>query len=145
MRYLLLLILLLGAPARADDLHLLELDQFDFDTYRVINHRDPYFGYKDMGSDGEHWDKGAAVNFNLDLMKYAEYSWYWRNRVHGEATERQFRQIGWQYETGLEVHNYVQVYWYHHSQHVLDDAGAYGKYPLDNFVGVRYTFYKRDR
>jgi hypothetical protein len=145
MRYLLALIMFFSTAARADELHLLSLDQFDFDSYRVINHRDAYFPYKDMGSDGEHWDKGCAVNFKIDMVKYGKYSFYFDNRVHGEATNVQFRQVGWQFETGLKVDEYVALYYYHHSQHVLDDVGAYGLYNLDNFVGLRLTLYKRGR
>jgi hypothetical protein len=145
LKFLVTMVMFWSTVGYADDLHILSLDEFTFDTYRIINHRDPYYPYGDMGSDGEHWDKGVAADFNIDLLKYQDFDFYWRNRVHGESTDQQFREVGWQFETGLELRNYVQLYYQHHSQHILDAEGQYGKYPLENYVGVRMTLYKRGR
>ena len=128
------------------ELHLLSLDRFAMEHYHLINYRDPYYAaYGDEGSNkGETWHQGAAVLFDIDLVKYREWGLYMTNRVHGESTDKQFRSTGWQYEVGARWTDYVDVYWGHHSRHVLDDKGN-GAFPLENIVGIRATFYKRDR
>ena len=132
------------AHGAAGDWHLVSLDRFAMEQYQIVNNRDAYFPYKNPPSDEEHWKDGIAAMFDLDLVKYKLFDLYYRGRVHGETTDKQFRQVGLQFETGVEIKDYLNIFWFHHSQHLLDAEPVYG-YPLQNFVGARVTFYKRDR
>jgi hypothetical protein len=67
---------------------------------------------------------------------------YWGNRIEG-YTDRdrvvgggQFRSVGWQFELGARVIPQVDLYYAHHSQHVLDHAYTPG-YPVEDGVGFR--------
>lgn len=149
-----LVLLGLIAPAQAyaldfgdhRDLHLLSLDSFAMEGYQIKNHHDAYFPYADSGADPyqEYWQSGIASKMNIDIIKYKAFSFYWRGRVFGDATDIQFRETGLQYETGFEIKDYVNVFWRHESDHILDAQGQ-GHFPLTNEIGVTLTLYKRDR
>jgi hypothetical protein len=130
--------------AAGNELHLVSLREFSMEYYSVANHRDTYMQYADPADEGseEAWIGGTAVSFNLDLLKRGDWGLYWNNRVHGEGTDAQFREVGWQFETGLQLGADLQLYMHHHSRHVLD-AERDERFPLDNFYGARVTFYRR--
>lgn len=134
----------ISTTASAADLHLVSLDRFAMEQYQVVHNRDEYYPYDSAPSDNEHWSQGTAVLFDVDLVKYGLFDMYYRARVHGEATNEQYREVGLQFETGFELKDYLNVFWQHHSQHGLDYQ-AMTTYPLQDFVGCRVTFYKRDR
>lgn len=113
--------------------------------WKTQNNQDPYWPYQDpQGATREHWQDGAATTFNLNLVRFQDYSLYWRNYVHMDDTNRQVRQVGWQWEAGVSMADRVEGFWYHHSQHVLDAQETY-HFPLVNRYGVRVIFYQRDR
>lgn len=144
-RLIILIALLLSPVVQANEYKLFELDEFNMELYSLADHRTLDLPFKDQGADGESWTQGYAANFNIDLFKWANYGLYWQNKVHAESTEAQVRQVGWKYEIGVDLNQKVQLYWLHHSQHLLDGKNPNGKYPLDNFYGIRTVFYKRDK
>lgn len=140
-----LVVTLFGTTAKAAELHLLSLEEMSFEIYDIADHQDSYMGYQDPDhaeAGEEAWLGGFAANFDVDLLKYSDWGLYWLNRVHGEGTNAQVRQVGWEYELGLQLGPKLELYWLHHSQHVLD-AERDDHYPLDNFYGARLTFYRR--
>jgi hypothetical protein len=142
-----LLVLLWTGSARAADAAGPGLRDFSMEYYRIANHRDAYWPYPDATkaeSGEEHWAYGFATQFNLRLLSVGPGTVYWDNRVHGEATNAQVREVGWQYEAGLDVARRVQLYYGHHSRHILDTAGATDsiRFPLDNVYGARVVFYR---
>lgn len=94
----------------------------------------------------------VAIEFDLRLLN----DWlYWNNRVHGEGTDGQFQTVGWYYELGLDLGK-VQLFWQHHSRHVMDREQPYywderretwkrAKFPVEDSYGIRLIFYKRDK
>ncbi len=141
------LLWLLAGNAVAQDLQLLSLREFSFDSYRLGNRRDSYLGYADPNDatdETERWLGGFATNFDIDLIKYGDWGLYHNNRVFGNGTTAQFREVAWQYEIGAQLGWQLQVYWNHESRHVLDSARD-DNFPLTNMYGARYTFYRRDR
>ncbi len=149
MNYLLLLLvalLPLAQRAQGDELHIMSLRDFDLDYSSIRNHRDSYLQYDDCYKDtgNECFRYGIATDFTIDLVGQGNYGLYWGNRVHSAATNAQMREIGWMYELGLQLGPDVQIYADHHSRHVLD-ADRPERFPLDNFYGIRVTFYRRDK
>lgn len=145
--YLLIAVLALFAiaftcKAHAEELHILSLDSFALEDYKVNSFQDPYFPY--TVTTPEHWTQGAAALFDLDLIKYGNASVYWHNRVHAESTNEQVRRVGWIFEVGAGITDVVQVYWQHDSEHLLDQSSTFS-HPLSNFIGMRVFMYSRDR
>lgn len=142
---LVLMSILFAQVALSEEWRLLDLERFAFEAYKIEDHRTADFVYADpQHSHGnETWRGGSAVVFDLNLASFRDLTLYLNNRVHGEGTTAQFRQIGWQYELGAHIGPKVDVFWFHHSQHLLDIKGEQ-KFPLDNFFGFRVNFFTRD-
>lgn len=79
-----------------------------------------------------------GINLELGVTPY----FYWANRVHGTSDRdtvnggSQFRAVGWQLELGARVVPQVDIFYHHHSQHVLDYAYPAG-FPVEDGVGFR--------
>ncbi len=159
-RLILILSALMSAPVAwgfpsykpGEGFHVLEPTKLTLEGYYVKNNRDDYLQYSDAGSDKyalvsgtETWRDGAAVRFNLDLVSMDDWGLYWNNNVHMASTDRQVRQVGWEYETGVHAGTSLDFFWYHHSQHVLDAERDPGHYPLVNMYGVRLVFIEEGR
>lgn len=144
MRLALLLFALIAQPCAAGDWRLLEPDRLQIEVWGIEDHRDMYFPYNKPGSGGEEWVGGAAFEIDLNFVAYKKWAWYWRNRPFMNTTNRQVREAGWEWESGISYDKCAEVYWYHLSDHVLD-ADVPGKYPLHNFYGVRVTFFDKER
>lgn len=145
MKWLMVLLALVASPAAAREYRLLDTEELTFETYHLRNHRDPYFPYGDPGHEDndETWKTGVAAAFNVVLLGSPAADLYWHNRVHGEGTDNQMRQVGWWYELGLNVYDKVELFWTHHSQHLLD-ATSEERFPLDNFFGARLVFLRKN-
>jgi hypothetical protein len=141
-----IIILSLLAPGYAlgGELRLLELDHASFEVWKLGDNRDPYFPYqrpidysgKDEGT--EEWHGGAAFNLNLTLASYQGVGLYWDNKPYLNGTKAQVRQAGWEWEVGAGVGRCQNVFWRHHSTHLLDAASDH-KYPLILSKSTRLT------
>jgi hypothetical protein len=86
-------------------------------------------------------EPGHRVGFDLTLGLPATF--YWGNRVESYVDHDskegggQFRSVGWNFEFGTNVIPQMDVYYHHHSQHVLDHAYDQG-FPVEDGVGVRF-------
>ncbi len=123
---------------------LLELRKFSFDAWRTADHRDSYMQFDDPDDANrrEYWIGGAAVNFDLDLVRRGSYGLYWNNTVPMYGTNVQVRQVAWRWELGMKLGDRFQLWHRHESRHVLDEARR-DKYPLSNDYGLTITFYGR--
>ena len=127
-----------STAASAAELRLLDLREFSFDTYELADRRDSYFDYPD-----DTWRGGTAVNFNLDLVRRGDWGLAWDNRVFGNGTTAQYREVGWQYQVAIDTGPKLRWFWEHESRHILDDRRK-DDFPLTNMYGLRINFYKRD-
>lgn len=134
-----LLLLILSTPAFGQEWKLLELDTFNMEIWKNEFYRDPYMQEYTTrtGRGGEEWLGGAALNFNLNLLEYKpNWNLYWDNRVHMDGTQVQVRHVGWQWDMGASAGEHVDLFYKHHSRHVMDEAPTAG-YPLRDAVGIR--------
>jgi hypothetical protein len=92
--------------------------------------------------------EGLALSFNTDLVGPL----YWNNRIHSMTDSGQYRLVGWQFELGVRATDYLpkawdglELFYGHHSQHILDGHHPLVKFPVDNAVGFRWTIIKDDK
>jgi len=138
MRWLLVVVMgMIATSGLGESLRLLSLDRMAMRYARIADYHDSYF------ADVEHeqWFGHVSAQWDLSLLRYGDYGLYWHNNVHGEST-KQFRQVGWQYELGIQLGRKLSVYWEHHSRHLLDATSA-DRFPLTNTYGLEITFYER--
>jgi len=145
-----ILLSLVSTSTYGADYYLLEPSYLSMEYYKIDNNRDEYLRINDEGSSkygegGEHWVYGAAIRLNFNLVRYNDYSLYLSNRVHMAATRCCVRQVGWEYEFGTHLGKHIDAFWYHHSQHILDQERVTSRFPLQNFYGIRFILIEQGR
>lgn len=86
----------------------------------------------------EKYTYSSAVNWNVYLMKYHDIAWFWDNKIEAWATNKQYRTVSWQFENGFSFYK-VDIYWYHKSEHFLDDYSGQ-HFPVNDRVMLRLNF-----
>jgi hypothetical protein len=85
---------------------------------------------------------GTTINANIRFLDYI----YWDNSVTG-LTDRaeqgggQYRSIGWQFRLGFQLVKFLQIGYYHHSQHVVDHQSTF-RYPLEDAFEAKLIIFK---
>jgi len=110
---------------------MLEPKELSVDVYRVGIYRHGYWA-----EDEKRFTHGARFNLGLQMFKYLD----WDNKIHLMGTDSQIRHGGWEWELRLNVIKYIQPFYYHHSQHVMERGRNTGEYPLENFYGIKFNF-----
>lgn len=90
-------------------------------------------------------DKELNLHLNMDFFDH----FYWNNMIHSmtdkdEAGSGQFRLVGWNFNLGLHLTDYVDFGYHHFSQHLLDYAGP-NHYPVQDAWEINvYIFRKKN-
>lgn len=123
----------------ASEYRLLDIDKFDIE-YTKLNpsSRDPYAPqYTGL------WKERAALKWDVSVLGFA----YWRNNVHTETIESgQVKTVGWEYEAGIPVTGHFELFWHHHSRHIMDEppqvnyTDSANQFPVEDGVGIRIRF-----
>jgi hypothetical protein len=119
---------------------LLDVDYLAIHLAKFGDNRDPLTPDVPM----EDYVGRVSAKFQLRIMDI----WYWRNDVHVEGTDAQFRTVGWNFELGLHVNKWVDTYYEHHSRHRLDSnypGESAARFPVEDSYGVTLNFYQTTR
>ena len=92
----------------------------------------------------------VSTNFDLSIGDYL----FWRNTVHGEGTHSKFMTVGWHWEFGVNLIDGLQLFYEHHSQHVMDRNQPYfydkdrdevyqKKFPVEDSIGLSINIIDR--
>jgi hypothetical protein len=132
-----MLLLLSSCMANAQSksgFRLLDVDYVAVDYRKILpGKREGYLPERD----GE-WTNGADFNLNL---RFAEY-FRWDNRFHMDGVDSRLLHVGWEYRLILDKYP-LQPFYYHHSQHALEDAPRGRKFPVEDSYGLRMVFWDR--
>ena len=92
---------------------------------------------------------GKGLDFNLDTNIFSVL--YWNNKVHSMTDEivnsggkGQFRAIGWKFDLGVRATPYLNIYYRHHSQHLLDASLPY-HFPVNDSVGIELIIFSKNK
>lgn len=141
----LLFMLLLTSSAHAKDYYL-GLDKFSISINKFTGNRTPELPQIDIND----WAYRVETDFDVTILNFL----FWRNNIHGEATESKFQTMGWQYEMGFSVKNAFEIFWKHHSRHTLDienptwvntktNETFKTKFPVEDSIVVRLIFFEK--
>lgn len=141
---LLLLGFIYKCEAGASELKLLDVESLDITIAKFGCNREPMTPQYEC----RDYLGRVAANFNLRLFEHG----YWKNQVHTEGLEAQVKTVGWHWELGVRVHSALDVFYEHHSRHVMEgdqplyynerlDQQARGKFPVEDSYGIRLKFY----
>lgn len=110
------------------------VDRLSLEQTHIVTQRDGFYVIDDP-----QFTSRTAVLLDLKLAEY----FYWKNDIHDMSASDRVRAVGWQWEGGMHITKYIDVFWFHHSQHSLDrDEGLY---PLENRYGIRCNIIGGDK
>lgn len=140
MKYI-LLALLFSLPAHAFEMFTLQRVDIDYKAYAAGGH-DPII--QDSGLQNREANKYVSLSVDTTVLHY----FFFRSLVHGTSDQPivgegsgQFRTVGWQYQLGLYVTDFLTVQYEHHSQHLLDYSGI-NHFPVENSFGFTLKLYE---
>jgi hypothetical protein len=82
---------------------------------------------------------GLQMQIKSDILTYG----FFNSRVHGTTDDGQYRQIGLEVDLGVRLTKYFDVFYNHHSQHLLDTTDSYGRgFPVSDSINVKLYFYR---
>ncbi len=121
--------------------HALELDQA-YINYRQYTPGGTSYLVTNNGLPDRSLDKGVSLHLDTTFLSYA----YWNNTVHAETDKAldgggQFRTVGWQFQFGVRLTDYLDVEYAHHSQHILDHQGPL-PFPREDSFGINLYLYR---
>lgn len=100
--------------------------------------RDPLISYN------QNPNKLLDLDVNTNFATY----FFWNNKIHSMSDNSQFRVIGLNTLLGLRIFDFMDLYYYHYSQHLLDTATYQygGGFPLLDGIGINlYLFQKKNK
>lgn len=112
------------SEARVKELSL-EIRKIETLRHAYYPEKDDFFGY-------------VGLNWAIENKK----QWlYWDNTVAFYGDKSQVRHIFWEYRVGLKATKWLDIFYYHKSEHTADanrdDIGHPSKFPLQNSIGVK--------
>ena len=142
MRYYLVIILLLSTWARADVFEIRDL-------YLVHKKFGPHSRnplIDDNGLENRELDREVSLVWNVDVLTHGYFDnqiLSYVDRFKDSGQSDQFRIVGWDFKIGVRALGWLWVEYEHFSKHQLDNR-APGRFPVEDSLGVRLYFYRRD-
>lgn len=142
MKLLIALACLLSATMALADYHLIDLQEVSVDAIQFFDGgNDPLITWNGLH---HNVDKQIDLNINLKVSEVL----YWDNKIHSMTDSNpagggQFRLIGWNFRFGVTLSEYLQVGYYHFSQHLLDYQLPGGAFPVLDGIEVRWKLYTK--
>jgi hypothetical protein len=96
------------------------------------------------------WTHRAALQFRFNILD----SLYWDNRAHTEVAASAVRTVGWWWTLGLRVHPQLDLFWEHHSRHIVDEqvpgremypTQQSRNFPVEDSYGLKLNVYLGER
>lgn len=146
LKFIMATMILLSSGAQAQ-YKLLDVDVVNMQFAQFACNRDPIIPELSCND----WRGRAEINADLRVLEYL----YWKNSIHGEGTNSAFKTMGWHFELGINVSKYIDIFYEHHSRHVLDQGNAthfshdgmsrMTRFPVEDSYGVRFKFYENTK
>ena len=143
-------LLLVASEAKSDvaalaNWQLGSLDELSLDVEKFSCYRNP------MTPDIPCKDYKGRVQLNFTVGILNDFI-KWENHVHGEGTDSKFVTMGWEYYASVPTPWGIEPYIHHHSIHTLDQGQPTivgktkaEKFPVEDSIGIRFTFFKRGK
>ncbi len=123
-------IILLAANSEAAVLELEELN-ISYSKFAHPN-RSAYFPQEQKDA--------IATESRTSILKYGFFS----TNVHGTSDDSQYRLIGLKFDLGVRLGRIMDVYYEHHSQHLLDTSDYYGRgFFVEDSLNIKLYLYRK--
>lgn len=137
----LLIIYLSSSSLQAREWRLLETEKVDLE-YSQLNayNRDPY-----APDYTGRWRERVALKWDLSIVRYKDWGFFWDNNMHTETIDSgAVKTVGWEWELGLQLGKYADLFHHHHSRHIMDEEpqrdaynGKSNQFPVEDSLVLR--------
>lgn len=114
----------------------------DIGAFTSQSSREPYLNTPKTGALYSkldlNWDVDLACGFNKEICLY------WDNTIHSLTGQSRFRYVSWEFRMGFDFGR-VALFYYHHSEHALDEVPVDRKFPVADAYMIRFNFIKDGR
>lgn len=76
------------------------------------------------------------LNLNLNINVVGPF--YWDNNIFMLTTPGRVAWVGYQFEVGFHIKT-IDVFFHHVSQHALDNNPAFGFFPVNDSIAIRWN------
>lgn len=128
--FFLLLLLCVTISKRAHSIEPVKLRDVFIDYRDFTFARDPV-----LSAAGYELQKQLDLTLNSTLADYV----FWKNKVHSQTDQRQFRLVGWESRVGITLHKNLELEYGHFSRHILDGVTP-NEFPVQDWFGFRFYF-----
>lgn len=99
--------------------------------------REPYLNtpreYELTGLVNLNWDVDLACIYGKDMCLY------WDNTIYSKSSQAAFKYVSWGFEVGAAF-KMMDVYYFHKSQHVMEEERAAKVFPVEDAIMLRLKF-----
>lgn len=96
-----------------------------------------YYKFKTGGrfleSPAEPFRERIALNLGVDFTQYL----FFKSKVHGATTKKQFAWAGWEFQMGVRPFRWLELGYRHHSQHALDQPSPGPRFPVEDGFALK--------
>lgn len=105
--------IIVGFACQVGECDIVTLDSLyvDYKDYAILNDKN-----RDLLVYPESAKEGVNLGINTSILGAG----YFNSQIEGTTTSSQYRGVGLQLQIGIRLSDYLDVGYYHHSQHVLD-------------------------
>lgn len=111
------------------------LERAQFSTSRFMFNRDPYV----TELDAKDWRGMLEMRADFRVTPFL----LWENRFHTSGDDSAVKHVGWEFELRIDLFDKIQPFYYHHSQHVMEEERPGNSFPLQDRYGIRFNLYER--
>jgi len=88
----------------------------------------------------------TAINWDVDLacLYHNDICMFWNNKIDGKSSKAAYKYASWEFSSGFAT-KYVDIYYQHHSEHILEEERASKTFPIENMVMFRFKFINHPR
>lgn len=106
----------------------------DYKDYAILN---------DKNRDLLVYPEPAKEGVNLGLDTSILGVGYFNSQIEGTTTSAQYRGVGLQLQIGIRLSDYLDVGYYHHSQHTLDrPSGDIPRFAVEDAIELKIYIYR---
>lgn len=130
----LFILCLLNTEAYGYDFNVLDLNEVTIDYNRFKDGGRDYFVYPDPPKE--------KIDLNFNLAAINGYL-YWNNGIEAYTTSDQYRSVGLELSIGVHVTESLDIGFYHHSAHTLDEPNTLiPSYLEEDALNIKVYLYK---
>ncbi len=88
----------------------------------------------------------TKITWDVDLLcgYRNDFCFFWNNNVEGKSAQAAFKYVHWETESGVAM-RYLDVGYYHKSQHILEEERPQKAYPIEDVLFIRLKFITNPR